>query len=103
MRDFPLPVGFARLRSREVGVHRNGADTLRAQLVVLVLHQGDEGTDDDSEPGENDARQLVYQGFSAPGRHYDQSVFASENGLQRLPLAGTKFGMPKALTQQLTG
>src|ERR1700686_2109646 len=56
-----LAVHLARLGGGEVRMHRDGAHALRGELVVLVLHEGDERTDDDRETGQQQSGQLVNQ------------------------------------------
>ena len=45
-----------------------------ADGVHLVLHQGDEGGDDDGGPFHHQGGELVAQGFSAAGGHQDKRV-----------------------------
>src|ERR1700680_1043912 len=96
-----LAVHLSCLRGREMRMHRDGAHALGGELVVLVLHQGDERTDDDRETGQQQRRELVNDGFPAPGRHHYQRVFARENGIERLPLARSEILMPKAVMEEL--
>ena len=84
-------------------VHCNGADALCRELVVLVLHQRDQGAHDDRKSGKLDGGKLVDQRFPAAGGHYDKRVFPRENCVYRLPLAPTEITMAKALREQLTG
>jgi hypothetical protein len=49
---FHLLVQLARFRRRQVRVHRQRVDANGVHLVQLVLHQGDEGTDDDRQARE---------------------------------------------------
>ncbi len=96
-----LTVRLSRLGGREVRVHRDGAHSLRGELVVLVFHQGDERADDDRKTGQQQRGQLVDQGFPAAGRHHHQGVLSRENGIERLPLARSEILMPKAILQEL--
>ena len=81
-------------------MHREGVDALGAELVLLVLHQGDERTDDDGEPVEHQRGELVDERLAAPRRHDDERVPPLEQRLHRLPLAMLEIGMPKLLPQQ---
>ena len=69
------------------------------ELVLLVLHQGDERADDDGQPGQEQRGQLIDDRFSASRRHHDEGVVSSEHGSDRLPLTGAKIGMAKALVE----
>ena len=84
-------------------MHRDGADALRRELVVLVLHEGDERTDHDGESGEQQSGQLIDEGFPAPGRHNYKGVLPGENGLERRPLTKPEILMPKPIAEQLAG
>ena len=83
-------------------MHRYRADTLRRELVVLVLHQGDERTYDDRQPREYNAGQLIDERFAASGRHDDECVLSGKYGIDRLPLAGTEVTMTKSFMKQLS-
>ena len=67
-------------------VHRQRVDAARGELVLLVLHQRDERTDDDRQTLEHQRRQLIDERLTAAGRHDDERVAAREHRLDRLPL-----------------
>jgi len=98
-----LPVYFATLGSREVRMHRHGADALRGELVVLVFHQGDERTHHDRKARQENSRKLIDERLSAPRRHYDQRVLAGQHGVERVPLAAPEILVAKSLGEQLAG
>ena len=84
-------------------MHRHRADALRGQLVVLILHEGDEWAHDDGETGQQDRGKLIDERLPAARGHYHQSIFSGENSSKRLPLARPEIAMAKALREQLTG
>lgn len=84
-------------------MHRNGVYALRSQFVLLVLHQGDEWTDDDREAWCSERGELVYEGLSAAGGHDDHGVATVQQCLDGLPLAFAEIIMAEALAQQGTG
>jgi len=52
----------------------------------LVIHEGDEGRDDQDEPPAHGRGQLVAEAFSPSGRQHDQAVAPGERRLHGLPL-----------------
>ena len=84
-------------------MHRDGADALRRELVVLVLHEGDERADYDGKSGQQQSGQLIDEGFPAPRRHHDKGILPGENGLERRPLTKPEILMPKSIAEQLAG
>jgi hypothetical protein len=84
-------------------VHGERVDAMRLELVLLVLHQGDERTHDDSEPGEEQGGELVDDRLPAAGGHDDERVAALEHGPNRLPLPGAEILMTESLAQHSTG
>ena len=49
--------------------------------VYLVLHQGDQGADDDRYPFADDRRQLVTKAFASAGRHDYEGVLSGQYAL----------------------
>src|SRR2546423_13278084 len=84
-------------------MHRHRIHALRRELVVLILHQRDEWTDDDRKPRKNPRRQLVDNRLPAAGGHHDERITSLENRFCRLPLAGSEIGMTEALFEQRLG
>jgi hypothetical protein len=89
--------GIAR---RQSGIERGGAHTGLPQGVDLVLHQRDQGRDDDSDPGAQQRRQLIAQGFAAAGRHQHDRVAAADNVLDDLLLMTAKAGVAEDAAQE---
>ena len=92
-----LPARLARLARRQMRVHRERVDAVRGELVLLVLHQRDERTDDDREAREHQRGQLIDERLAAARRHDDERVAPGEHGVDRLPLAFLEILMAKAL------
>src|SRR5262249_23059045 len=81
-------------------VHRERVDAMRRELVLLVLHQGDQRADDDGQSREHQRGKLIDDRFAAAGRHDDQRVTLIENGMDRLPLPLLKILMTEARRQE---
>lgn len=48
----------------------------RGELCSLIVHQGDEGRDDEGCAAAGDGGQLIAEGFSGPSRHDEQDITA---------------------------
>ena len=66
--------GDVDLPRRQSRVDGRGGDALGPQAVRLILHEGDQGRNDDAEPGTCERRNLVGERFSAAGGHQRQRV-----------------------------
>src|SRR5690348_7151612 len=82
-------------------VHRHCIDAARGELVLLVLHERDEWTDNKGQAFHHQRRQLIDEGFAAAGGHDNQRIMAFENCLDRLPLSFLKLTMAEALDEDL--
>ena len=80
-------------------VHGERVDAVRGELVLLVLHQRDERTDDDGQPGKHQRGQLVDERFAAARRHDDERVVSVEDGVDRFPLAFLEILMAEAIDE----
>ena len=78
---------------RIAGVQGARRDAVGAQLLHLVMHEGDEGGDHHGQPLPHHGRQLVAQGLAAAGGHHRQHILARENGAQHLLLPGPEGGI----------
>ena len=74
-----------------------------AQGVHLVLHQGDQGGDDDTGTGPRQGRDLVAQGLAATGGHEHQGVAAGDDPVDDRPLGAAEFGVAEDPPQQVQG
>ena len=83
----------ARLGRGEMRVHGQRVDAVRGQLVLLVLHEGDQRAHDDSEPREHQGGKLINERLPAASRHDDERVAAREQRLDRLPLSFLSSGV----------
>ncbi len=70
----------------EAGVQELGADAELAQRRHLVLHQGDQRTDDDRGAVAQQGRDLVAQRLAAAGGHHDERVAAVHDAAHDLLL-----------------
>src|SRR4051812_11021626 len=84
-------------------MHCYRAHALCGELVVLVLHQGDERTYDYGKSWKQHRRQLVDERLATARRHHDKCVLPRENGGSRFPLARAKIAMAKPLVKQQQG
>ncbi len=80
---------------RVVGEHA-GVDGLRpdaplVQILDLVLHQGDEGRDDEAKSPAHKPRYLVCDGLPSAGRHKSERVPAGEDGADDVLLQRTEI------------
>jgi hypothetical protein len=88
---------LARLRVGQVRVHGQRVDAVGGKLVLLVLHQCDQGTDDDRQSLEHQCGKLVDERFPAARRHDDERVTAGEGSADRLPLSLLEVLVAEAL------
>ncbi len=80
------------LAGNEAAVNIVRPKALFLQRVDLILHQRDQGRDDQRNPVARDRRQLVTKTFAAARRHDAKTILAREDGFQDFTLSGTKFG-----------
>jgi hypothetical protein len=89
-----VPAGLARGLAVDARVDARGAEALGEELVGLVIHQGNQWTDDDDAaadalaPGE--AGQLVAEALAGAGGHDDEGVVAVGDALADGLLVGAK-------------
>ena len=86
-------VGFL---SAEGGVESCGGDVAISQGIDLILHEGDEGRDHQSEPVEENGRKLVAERLAAPGGKDRERWAICEEGLDDLFLAAAEFRKAEA-------
>lgn len=75
-------------------VDANGVHADLLERIDLVLHQRDEGRDNDGHPATKNGRCLVAKGFATSGRHNHQRVAALKNGRDRSVLRWSKAIKP---------
>src|SRR5215212_1760864 len=86
-----LSMSFARLAGREMRMHRDSIDTLSFELVLLILHQGDEWAHYYCESRSCECSELIDERLAAAGWHYDECVATIEQSFDRLPLAAPEI------------
>ena len=94
-----LTMCFATLERGEVRMHCHCIDTLSCELVLLVLHQGDERTHHDGKAGHQESRKLIDDGLAAACRHYDECITTVEKRLNGCPLPASKVDMTEPLRE----
>ena len=87
------------LAGREARVDRHGRNVQRAQPVDLVLHQGDEGGDDDAEPLAGHRRDLVGERLAAAGGHQRERIAPLQHRADNLLLYGPEGVVAPVLLQ----
>ena len=70
----------------EAGVDGGGTDAQTAEIVYLVLHQGNERGDDDARAFLSQCRHLEGDGLAATRGHQSQCIMATGDGLDDLLL-----------------
>lgn len=65
-------------------------DPLIRKSVHLILHQRDQGRDNDRHPFKHHCRKLITKGFSPAGRHHREYIPPADDRLDDLLLIGTK-------------
>ncbi|SCF80088.1 hypothetical protein GA0115255_106882 [Streptomyces sp. Ncost-T6T-2b] len=81
------------------GVHEAGPDAEGPQGVDLVLHEGDQGGDDDAGAPPDQGRDLVAEGLSAAGRHEHDRVAARHHMLDDRALLAAERLVPEDAVQ----
>jgi hypothetical protein len=92
-----------RLPRGQGGVEKGRPQAELVQGVHLVLHQGDEGRDDDAGAGPHQGRNLEAEGLAAARGHEDQGIAASDDPLDDPFLGATKVRIAEDPAQQVEG
>src|SRR5690349_15783351 len=83
----------------EQAVQVGGRDAATAQSADLILHQRDEGRDDEGEPGRHEGRDLKAEGLPGAGREHGEDVAPREQRAEHLQLMHPKRRMAEGFTQ----
>ena len=67
----------------------------RLELVHLVLHQGDQRRNDQSQAVDGQGRQLIAEALSAAGGHDAQAILPGQHRGDHFPLPRPKRGEPE--------
>ena len=78
-------------RLRLAAVEEGGPQTDFTGGIHLVLHQRDQGADDQGGPRQHPGGQLIAEGFPSSGGHDGKDVAAALNGPDDVLLVGPKF------------
>jgi hypothetical protein len=71
-------------------VEHGGRDAAQAELVDLVLHEGDERRHDERHAGQQRRRELIAEGLAAARRHHAEDRAPLEDGGDEFLLAGAE-------------
>jgi hypothetical protein len=81
-------------------VQAGSGNSPTAKGVDLILHQRDEGRDDESHPIEDERRKLVAKTLAGAGRHHRQYRPTGQHAADDLELARSKVGVAEVLLKQ---
>ena len=76
---------------------------MRGELVLLILHEGNQRTHDDRQPGQEQRGELIHQRLPASRGHHDDGVASLQYSLNRLPLPLLKVAVPEAVVEDRPG
>jgi hypothetical protein len=79
----------------------HGLDFSLMQLIHLVLHQGDQGSNDNADPFHGHGAYLEGNGFASTRGHQGQGILSLEYGKDDFFLQGTEFFMAPESGQDL--
>ena len=86
----------------EARVKRRRRDFSLLHAGHLILHECDEGRNDQGQPWQHSRRQLIAERLSLPGRHDRHRIAPSQHGANDLLLARPKLRKPE-LFAELSG
>ena len=89
--SFDVLEGLVGLAGGQRAVHLRGVEPESAQLVDLILHQGDERRYHEGHAGEVQRRQLVAERLASSRGHDGQGVAALHRGSDDFLLSGPEF------------
>ena len=92
-----------RLPRVQGGVEKGRPQAELVQGVHLVLHQGDEGRDDDTGARPHQGGDLEAEGLAAAGGHEDQGIAAGDDPVNDPLLGATKIRIAEDPAQQVEG
>ena len=95
-----VAAGLAGFVAGEAGVDAGDAKAGGGELVGLVVHEGDEGRDDEGSAAAGDGGELVAEGFSCSGGHDEQDVAAVGGGAADGFLIGAEGREAEGLVEQ---
>ena len=72
----------------------------RRELGGLIVHEGDEGRNDQRRAPQSDGRKLITKRLAGTGGHDQQQVLASESGAADRFLIGAEAGKAEDRAQQ---
>src|SRR5262252_8961724 len=89
------------LRARHHAVEDGGRDAHLSKLRRLILHQRNEGRDDDRRLARSQCRQLITERLTAAGRHHDANIVPSHDAAHDPLLQGPKRTISPVTVQSL--
>ena len=85
----------------ETGVDTGDTEAESGEFLGLVVHEGDEGRDDQSCALASEGGELVAEGFSGAGGHDEEDVAAFGGGFADLLLMGAEVSMAEDAVEEL--
>ncbi len=106
VRDAVLAAAEAPQAIGELGALESRGEIGRAHAPLgegldLIVHQRDEGRDDQRGSRKQRRRELIHEALSAPGGRHEQHLSPGEEGLNRVLLPRAKRGVSEALEASL--
>ena len=95
-----VAAGLAGLVAGETGVDAADAEAGGGELGGLVVHEGDEGRDDEGGTAAGDGGELVTEGLACSGGHNEENVAAVGGGATDGFLVGAKGWKAKGRVEQ---
>ena len=95
-----VAAGLAGFVAGEAGVDAGDAEAGGGELGGLVVHEGDEGRDDEGGAAAGDGGELVAEGLSCSGGHDEEDVAAVGGGAADGFLVGAKGCEAEGLVEQ---
>ena len=83
-----IPEALDRLFIGNGAVHKGCRNPLLRQRLHLVLHEGNQGRNDNGAMGKKEGGNLEADGFSGSRRHDSHHIFSLDNGINHFPLPG---------------
>ncbi len=98
--DHP-PFDASGLIRGEAGVQEIGAQAVLPQGLNLVLHQCDQGRDDQPHPRAQNRRDLVAKGLPAAGRHQHERVLSADHAFDDVQLMGAEGAVAVVFSEDI--
>ena len=96
-----VAAGLAGVVAGEAGVNAGDAEAEGGELGGLVVHEGDEGGDDEGGAAAREGGELVAEGLSGAGGHDEQDVAAGGGGFADELLVGAEVAVAEDAVEEV--